>query len=505
MGDSPHRRISGPTVVTAGLSLLVFAYVATRAATLCITIDEAATYLWHVRGGWLDIILFSTTGLPDNNHVLYTLLAKVSVLLFGLSELTLRIPSLLGCLLYLLGLNLCLRRIVTGWKIVPALLAVGLNPYVVDFLGVARGYGLGLGFTMLGISALLSAFAETPGKVRVAPAQLGMVLFGFAALSNLSFLLLLGAAMLLVVGFVVVSGLTAQRDSATGSSPWPILLFRILLPAIPFLAYLMLPLIIIRNWKLFGEGGHTGFWADTVTGLVQGTAYYNPWFWSYIDAMMIWVVVVSLFVPIALLVLRRMDDRKFVVLAVLALLTLTVAVASIVQHHLLHVAFLQGRRAIFLTPLFLLTAIAIGEPPRRAPGWYLLPAMLIGLLGPSVLAVTGVAATNLDKLYEWNEYSGTRSAMLMIRQEIGRQTPGHPRKLRVNTEYEHAMNFYRIMYGMERVLMPVESEGLAGSADFYYGFIRDESTMTGYGARPMLRQPESGTILCGRSDGVDAP
>jgi len=92
-------RIFGPTVVAAGISFLIFAYVAMRTATVAITHDEALTYAWHVTGGWRDIVLFRTAGLPDNNHVLFTLLCKISVLLFGVSELTLRLPAIFGCLL----------------------------------------------------------------------------------------------------------------------------------------------------------------------------------------------------------------------------------------------------------------------------------------------------------------------------------------------------------------------------------------------------------------------
>ncbi|NTU68068.1 MAG: hypothetical protein HGB02_04215 [Chlorobiaceae bacterium] len=498
MYHAQHRRIDGPTTASAGLSFIVFAYVAARAATMCITLDEAATYNGHVTNGWLDILLFRTDGLPDNNHLLHTLLAKLSVGIFGVSELTLRLPTLFGTILYLLGLNLCLPRVVSGWKAVPGLLAVAMNPYVVDFLGVARGYGLGLGFTMLGLAALLRAFGETPGRIREGHARIGIMLFGLAALSNLSFLLVLGGAMLLVGGFVLVRGLAGAGVSESASSPWPLVLARLLLPGIPFIAYLALPLYIIRQWKLFGEGGQAGFWNDTVGGLVNGTAYDNNWFWSYIQVMTDWVVVVSLFVPVALLLLWRKDRRRFAVLAVLAGMTFTVALASILQHHLMHVAYLQGRRGIFFTPLFLLTAIALGDPPRTSSRWYSVPAVLLGFVAPMLLVVQNIYSANLKSLYDWPEYGGTRPAMLAVREEIGRNAPGRPCKMRVDEPYFDTMNFYRSMYGMERLLLPVELDGLDGPADFYYGFIRDEAKMAAQGARPLYRHAESGTILCVR-------
>ena len=505
MADVSHRRIDAPTVLTAVLSLLVLAYVVTRAAKLCITIDEAATYNDHVRGGWLDIILFRTDGLPDNNHILNTLFCKVSVMLFGLSELTLRIPSLLGCFFYLLGLNLCLRRIVSGWNIVIGLLAVGMNPYVLDFLGLARGYGLGLGFTMLGLAALLSSFDEITGKVRVVNAQVSMMLFGLASLSNLSFLLVLGAAMLLFGMRLVYSVIFGRHVSDFSSSPWPILLLKIILPALPFLAYLALPIDIIHKLKLFEEGGHKGFWTDTVTGLIQGTAYGSSLLWQNINSMMLWVMLASLFVPLALFILKRTDESKFLALSVLASMTFIISLESLVQHYLFHVAYLEGRRAIFFIPFFLLTVLAFGDPPRHAKRWYTLSAMLLGLLIPSVLAVHDVASMNLRIIYNWNNYEGTRPAMLAIMKEIGQQKPERARKMLVNSDYDGSISFYRSMFGMERLLLPIHDEGLDGSADYYYGHTSDAVTMAKNGARPLLLHPASGTVLYERTGADSRP
>ena len=499
-----HRRIDGSTVAAIAISAIVFAYVVARAATMCITLDEAATYNGHVTNGWLQILLFRSNGLPDNNHLVNTLLAKLSVSLFGLSELSLRLPVLIGCLLYLIGVNLCLRRAVSGWKIVPGLLAVGMNPYVVDFLGVARGYGLGLGFTTIGLAALLRAFSDSPGMIRAGAARLAIVLFGFAALSNLSFLLVLGAGLLLVGGFVTLRGLAGHQVSEPASSPWPLLLVKLLLPGIPFIAYSMLPLHIIRQWKLFGEGGDTGFWHDTVGSLVYGTAYYDRWFWSYLHVMTGWIVAVSLFVPFALVILRRIDERRFAVLVVLAGMTFAVALTSVAQHHLMHVAFLQGRRGIFLIPLFLLAAAAVGDPPRCASAWYALPAKLLGLAVPTVLAIHDVASARLDRIYDWNYYGGSRTAMLTIRDEARRLNLGRPLKLRIEEDYFDCMNFYRSMYGMEQMLLPVELEPLGGPADFYYGFTRNEPVMAAQGARPLYRHAQSETVLCVR-DAAAAP
>jgi hypothetical protein len=498
MAESPNHRIDGPTAIAAGISLLIFAYIAIRAATLCITIDEALTYNWHVSGGWGQIVTFTTPGLPDNNHVLYTLLSKISVTLFGLSELTLRLPSLLGCLFYLAGLNLCLRRIVPGWRQVVGVLALGLNPYVVDFLGLARGYGLGLGFTMLGLDALLSSLTGTPGKVRRMTAQSSLLLFGLAALSNLSFLLVLGSAMFVIAIRLAYAGVTARPVTDPAESPW-LLLVKIVVPVLPIIAYLAIPLEIIRKDKLFDMGGHTGFWDDTVISLFYGTIYNSPWLMELDSLLLEWIKAAALFLPVALVVLSRSDKRKFAMFSVLAGMTATVILLSIAQHSLMHVAFLQGRRGLYLIPLFLLTVLALGDPPKGFSRWFSALAMTIGLLVPAVFAVNGLTSMNFHYIFDWNEYGGTRSAMVAVKEKIEREKPDVPVLMRTNWLFEPNMNFYRRALGLESLLSPIRQGGLDGPADFYYGYTRDEGIMTKHGARPLLRQTGSGTLLFERS------
>src|SRR3954453_288290 len=101
--------------VAAVLSAGIVAYAAVRACVLSITIDEALTWSWHLPAEWHEIVLFQTPGEPDNNHMRFTLLAKLSVACFGLSAFTLRLPPLLGFAIFLGAIHLMLRRLVPGW------------------------------------------------------------------------------------------------------------------------------------------------------------------------------------------------------------------------------------------------------------------------------------------------------------------------------------------------------------------------------------------------------
>ena len=491
-----NRHLFRPSIVSIGISVVIFFYVAMRAATLSITHDEALTYVWHVTGDWLQVVLFKTPGLPDNNHVLHTLLCKISVALFGLSELTLRLPSLLGCIFYLAGLNLCLKRIVPGWLQVLGLLLAGMNPYVLDFLGLARGYGLGLGFTMLGLAALLDSLAESPGKVRETPALISVMLFSLAVLANISFLLVLMAALAILSVFLLYAGISARHDLSThhSRSQW-ILLLKILAVTIPLFAYLILPLSIIHENKLFEMGGSTGFWVDTVGSLIYGTIYDREWLPEEDLLLETWVMVTILAMPIVLWRLRRTDSQRFAALTVIVTMVGLIVIESLAQHAILNVALLQGRRGIALLPLFLLAALMTGNLFHGTSRWVGVIGLLVGILVPAVLVVNGLLSMNIKYVYEWKDDACSKDIMVAIHDKILREKPSMPLHLRVNWVFEPSTNFYRHTMGIESSLLPLNRDGLNGPADLYYGYTQDQGLIRKFNVRLLLREPVSDTVL----------
>ena len=517
---SGHSDASGSeafaTAVAAAISVAIFAYVALRAATLSITHDEALTYEWHVTSDWLSIVKYSTPGLPDNNHVLYTLLCKLAVALFGVSELTLRLPSLLGCFLYLVGLNLCLRRIVPGWRQVLGIFAIGLNPYVVDYLGLARGYGLGLGFTMIGLAALLAALDEHSGRVRIKLAMLSILLFSFAALAHLSFLLVLCASLILITVPLLYAGIVDRFVPLGQTSPW-IQLLKIVALVIPFLAYLTIPVRIIRNLpdRLFDIGGHTGFWWDTVGSLVTGTIHESPWIddtvartlvdssrvhaspwlsdWSLL--FQIWIVATLIFLPLAIWALSRTDRWKFSPLATIAAMIGIIALASWTQHALLDVALLEGRRGLFLIPLFMLMALALSNLPNSTPRWLVVAGFSVGVVVPGAIGIQGLMSTNLQYVIDWKYDAATRDAMVAVKAWIDERKPDAPIQMRVDWVFAPSGNFYRRTLKMESSLLPLNREGILGSANLYYVHAGQKDKIVQFGIHPLLYSSVANTML----------
>lgn len=83
--------------------LMFFVLIVRKATHMGLTYDEAYSYLHHARSSLRSIFLYTGT-LPANNHIFNTLSMKFFSSIFGLSELTLRIGSIIGSIIYLWGL-----------------------------------------------------------------------------------------------------------------------------------------------------------------------------------------------------------------------------------------------------------------------------------------------------------------------------------------------------------------------------------------------------------------
>ena len=152
-----------------------------RACVQSLTIDEADTYLAWVRpegpAYWTP---------HANNHVLNSMLMRLSTTIFGTSAITLRLPALIGTAVYI-GAVYCLARLITGRRMLQwALFAcLTLNPFVMDYLVAARGYSVASAF-LLWMVVIAARFKEGKSELWRTCALISM----FAALSicaNFSF------------------------------------------------------------------------------------------------------------------------------------------------------------------------------------------------------------------------------------------------------------------------------------------------------------------------------
>src|SRR5258706_2671122 len=133
--------------------MALFAANVYRAATKSVPIDEAYTYTIFLAGPVANVF----AQYDANHHILHSFLCKLSISLLGLSEITLRLPSLLGGLLYLItSLRLCRRLFGQGWLLPFSFALLTMSPALLDYFSAARGYGMGLAFLLLAIWQMLN-------------------------------------------------------------------------------------------------------------------------------------------------------------------------------------------------------------------------------------------------------------------------------------------------------------------------------------------------------------
>ena len=133
--------------LTLVLGIALFVYVTLRAVFVPITDDEYISLHFHVSENWWAIL---TTGLPNqgwagNNHILNSLFMKMEMHLFGQRDWALRLHSL-ATFAVCYGF---VREIIK--EVTPSvsrqfyyLILIFLNPYLLEFFGLARGYGLSM-------------------------------------------------------------------------------------------------------------------------------------------------------------------------------------------------------------------------------------------------------------------------------------------------------------------------------------------------------------------------
>ena len=195
------------------IALFFFIFEILRAARVAFTIDEASTYLNYLSTNVLAVFDLNSA----NNHFLNTLLAKIAWTLAGSSEFVLRIPNLLGYSLYLLFSFLILHRFVKNRVIVICgYLLLNLNPYILDFFSLCRGYGLSLGFLMAALFFFVSFLEKSIPSPREGYRDLSRSLAtaSLAVLSNFSLLNVYLSLIVFAGGFMIFLNFKDRRRPA---------------------------------------------------------------------------------------------------------------------------------------------------------------------------------------------------------------------------------------------------------------------------------------------------
>ena len=154
-----------------GLAAGLIALSVYRAVTQSVTPGEAWNYNVYIAPEWTQAF----SGFDSNNHFLNTLLVRIVATRLHITELWLRLPSLLCGGLYLAAAWRLARRMGSGAVFLAGFGMLTLHPMIVDGLSEARGYGMGLAFWSWGLVLLLECCeADSRRKLNLAGVCLGL-------------------------------------------------------------------------------------------------------------------------------------------------------------------------------------------------------------------------------------------------------------------------------------------------------------------------------------------
>jgi hypothetical protein len=419
-----------------------------RARRQSITIDEAFTYNVYVDAPAENILKIWDA----NNHVLHTFLCRISVWLFGRSELAVRIPSLLGGLLYMVTiLRICRYVFGDGWYCFLSFALLCMSPAVLDYMSAARGYGLAMAFFFWSMLAMLR-WREDPTALEKASAGLAL-----SVASNLTFVFP-GAALALVFGLL----LARERKGRAA-------LDRFLVPG-TVLAFsaLVLPLIQVdKNSFYFGEKSMAAS-LDSVLRIAWMHHTYDPLrLTGMLWGLLWWAKIV---VPAVLLVAALMCCRKGAspVLILTAGSLIGCVFLLIAGHRALQLLYPIRRTGLYWIPLFLLTSLlliwAVLQKNRFAAAPLLAIAILFLAQFVSQLCVRHYA--------EWPGDASNRRIVQEIRKHHALHAKTAVRVATATWQLEEGLNYYRRLFRLDW-MQPIDRKSLDGPCDYYIALPAD--------------------------------
>jgi hypothetical protein len=434
-----------------GMALSVLTLIAIRSLIQSITIDEADTYVYWISGKvqkpWFP---------HSNNHLLNTYLIWAFVHLFGLNNVSMRLPSFIGAVLYLSATyRFCVSFVDRFPLRLPLYACFILNPFVLDFFVAARGYGLALGFLTTAIVIMCEGLAERPASRRQLLMRMAVIsaCLALSFVANFSFAFVISASYCLFLGFWAASQWPYVRDTPTGAAaPLYLQMGAALLPGASIVAAL-------GGWTLlhwpkgqlvvgsssFAELWNTflAFTFPELNGRILPPSLINkvmPW-----GPVLPWALITICVLQIIYLVIRRKQwrNRPSANRAARAGVYLGAVIIITLFMHWLAFRFAgllmpKGRTSVFLLPLCLMVVGIVANLPHvdtlgRTLQWATVAILFVG-------SAYFFGCLRVHFFLEWRFNADVEETYRKLV-----QITGAGRRVDIPSEFEYtsALNYYR--------------------------------------------------------------
>ncbi len=331
-----------PLLPFIALGLALWVFVVYKALAVPFTCDEGNTILFYAKMSIHDIVTYKDP--VPNNHIVNTLLIKFFVGLFGLHQFSPRLPSMLGFALYFVAATAFARKMTeNNWLAFAIVVCFVLNPYLLDFYSVARGYSLANALLLAGLYYAFCWVKDADFSTK--NLLISLVLLILAAYTNFGLLLCFCGANLAFFFW----GLASRRPlkelaiqvACQGAAT-------VLLGAMSYL-----PVKRMSETDQFRFWGKTSFYTDTIDSLLN-CILFNCKYWGSNTNKIITGLGIAFFVAIVSIVswnYRKLNIKNTAPLFFIGVFLATI-LANVLQHRILGTPYATTRTALFYFPLF---------------------------------------------------------------------------------------------------------------------------------------------------------
>jgi len=270
-----------------------------------------------------------------NNHVLNTLLIKVLFLL-GVSSLAIvRLPNALAFIFYMYWAYRINSKWLSPFVGLSCFALLMCNPFLLDFFGLARGYGISLGF-MMGALYFGAEFFESRSMLSLIRALL------LASLSVLSIFSMIyfwsGLAATLTLACVLKRDWSGLKKS----------LLCCLIIGLALFGCIAVPVFRLRESGSLYYGGDNSFYADTLVSLARYSLY-SLNITSFVYLVLNFCLGSVLLISVSAYFKRRTFGSLKTVFLGVGIISVALLILA---HHLAGVLYPINRVGLFLYPLF---------------------------------------------------------------------------------------------------------------------------------------------------------
>ncbi|KXU37225.1 hypothetical protein AXK11_02670 [Cephaloticoccus primus] len=434
-----------------------FIYVLTRAIKVGATYDEVFTIEELCSFSFFKILFLTAVA---NNHVVNTVLIKLLFLTGSDSLFIARLPNLVALIGYLyFGYKIASRNLSPAIGLGCFTLLV-CNPFLLEFFGLARGYGLSLAFMMGSVY-----FASENVKSFSHSTFSRSLIFGALSVFTVYSMLYFWVALAIILNTAVL--LKENRVTFKNAIRHSFYIGSVLA------FFISLPLIRMIIHKKLYYGGHTSFYEDTLISLTQYTLY-HPGVTTLTYTSLNLFLAATTAITLAAWVRKKQVNscsKLFISLAILP------ALLIITAHHLTGTLYPIDRVALFFYPLLILPlCFSLNEIRKKVS----IPILLAFTFG---LSFNLISNSNLYKTELW-PFDAHSEKILQILNKQG-EKEGKVVNLQIDWFFQPSIEYYlkRGRYPFIQIIDPLSSAinpeagyylFLSGKATDYISELREE-------------------------------